>query len=62
MREGKTIKDIESFLLRLRQYLLASMEKVLTLYLNSQELANQHQVFLLNKCESINRNVTYDAI
>lgn len=50
MRDNKTIKDIESFLLRLRQYLLGSMEKVLTLYLNSQELANQHQVFLLNKC------------
>ena len=62
MRNGRTIKDIESFLLRLRQYLLASMEKVLTLYLNSQELANHHQVFLLNKCESINRNITYDVI
>lgn len=50
MRKDKTIKEIESFLVRLKQYLQNTMDKTVNLYLNSQEIANKHQVFLINKC------------
>jgi folate-binding Fe-S cluster repair protein YgfZ len=62
MRKEKSIKDIESYLIRLKQYLLNSMDKTINVYLNSQEIANKHQVFLLNKCESINKNEPYEKI
>ena len=50
MRKTFSIKDIDSFLNGLRYYLLNNMERVITHYLSSQELANQNQILLMNKC------------
>jgi hypothetical protein len=38
------------------------MEKAIHLYLNSHDLANKHQVFILNKCEAINKNLPLNVI
>jgi hypothetical protein len=38
------------------------MDKTIQLYLNSQELANRHQVFILNKCEAINKGLPFKII
>lgn len=62
MRNEKSIKVIESFLVRLKQYISSSMDKTIQLYLNSQELANRHQVFILNKCEAINKGLSFKVV
>lgn len=50
------------YLKRLKQYLHASIDKSINAFLNSAELANKHQIFILNKCEAINRKMSLSAI
>lgn len=55
IRGQKSIKDLEMYLKRLKHYLHGSIDKSINAFLNSAELANRHQIFILNKCEAINR-------
>lgn len=50
------------YLKRLKQYLHASIDKSINAFLNSAELANKHQIFILNKCEAINRKMSLSTI
>jgi hypothetical protein len=58
LKRDSSIKEIDSFLSRLKHYLHSNMERTITHYLSSQDLANQHQVMLMNKCEAINRDIS----
>lgn len=50
------------YLKRLKHHLHASIDKSINAFLNSAELANKHQIFILNKCEAINRKVPLSAV
>lgn len=62
IRGQKSIKDLEMYLKRLKHYLHGSIDKAINAFLNSAELANKHQIFILNKCEAINRQKPFSEV
>jgi len=38
------------------------MDRSINLYLSSSDLANRHQILLLNKCEAINKDISLQKV
>lgn len=56
-KEKVSIKEIDYYLYELKNYIMNNLDKCITNYLNSREIATHHQILLLNKFEALKNGI-----